>query len=206
MAKRQRQEWGKIVLHHERLEQPTRWRKPRRVGVCFMGDLFHELVPLLFIDSVWGMMAEARHHTFYVLTKRPMRMRDYIRGRTRKGWLRAWSNIWLGVSVENQQTADERIPILLDIPAAHIWVSVEPMLGPVDLVRACGGPRHGFRWLVCGGESGPGARPMDIEWVRGLRDQCVGANVPFFFKQWGGVQKKRAGRVLDGITWDQRPQ
>jgi protein gp37 len=257
-----------VMTHPERLDQPLRWTKPRRVFVNSMSDLFHESVPDHFIDEVFAVMLLAEKHTFQVLTKRPERMRDYLQQDHREHWARAavyhWGgndpdslydsiidgdqaplpNVWLGVSIEDQTTADERIPLLLETPAAVRWVSAEPLLGPVDLGRwvydrdekiraamnspaafnreqAEDGIPHPLDWLVVGGESGPNARPMQIEWARSLRDQCVVAGVPYFFKQWGEfhptteyrdgkvfmnrIGKKATGRLLDGRTWDEYP-
>ncbi|MCP4661021.1 MAG: phage Gp37/Gp68 family protein [bacterium] len=225
--------------HVSALEEPLRWRKPRMVFVCSMGDLFHDDVPLEFIERVWGVMARASQHTFQVLTKRPQRMHEYLAATHDRlhgindaagtaifptqqhgmvpgpGW--PLPNVWLGTSIENQETADERIPLLLDTPAVVRFVSAEPLLGSLDLsrdleleIQAFGGnglkcfPR--IDWVICGGESGPGARPMDPDWARSLRDQCLAAEVPFLFKQWGGTNKKRAGRALDGCTWDGMPE
>jgi len=200
----------RVTLHPERLEEPLGWRKPRRVFVNSMGDLFHEDVPDEFICRVFAAIALTPvKHRFLILTKRPHRMREFILGlpqrdETFRLWVRAggeWplSNLWLGVTAENQQAADERIPILLEIPAAVRFVSVEPMLGPVDLGRLVwfkdgfSSPafqeqmlgRRRLDWIVCGGETGPNARPCHPDWVRNLRDQCQAAGVPFFFKQWG---------------------
>jgi protein gp37 len=316
------------------LELPLRWRKPRNVFVNSMSDLFHEDVPFEFVDRVFAVMALSYWHTFQVLTKRPARMREYLshtrgernvlvrvlnharelekpRGYVHPdglGW--PYRNVWLGVSVEDQRAADERIPELLATPAAVRFLSCEPLLGPVDLSKWFGGPgspvrvdnpgptveprtvgggharsepsgsvtgnvaepqldpagaaasrtRPSTSWVIVGGESGPGARPMHPAWARSLRDQCVAAGVPFFFKQWGAwgdfttatpkpsaiedriftadgevlgagggrgaqargmvevgweargaawmsrVRKKRAGRELDGRTWDEMPE
>ncbi len=312
----------RVTLHSERLEEPFKLRKPRKVFVCSMSDLFHENVPDEFIADVFGVMAVACEnfcgtndgkkqigtyktswgkeypvytpnyysgpHTFLVLTKRPDRMRTLLTSyhfrrkvaksafkwamnRVDAGYLseridhqRLWPlpNVWLGVTAENQARADERIPILLQIPATVRFVSVEPMLGPVDLSLSDGvdlsmsvgtGLKPGksylinsLDWVICGGETGPGARPMHPDWVRSLRDQCQDAGVPFFFKSWGEwsadytehdkrgvvafdgwwsegwpfgygldhpnsievykVGKKRAGRLLDGRTWDEMPE
>lgn len=340
MAQRLRGRFGysadapfKVTLHPDRLEEPFRWHKPRKVFVCSMGDLFHEQVPDEYIAKVWEVMSNASQHTFIVLTKRPQRMKEFIE---RLGWYihdregnpteavldkggkYTLKNVWLGVTAENQARADERIPILLGIPAEMRFVSVEPMLGPVDLgkyftarqmtCKACGHtfwsyeaefceghlvyycgcrgfadechckysrtlkcPRCGkcvcdrvkkwategrlqkesgryawvldrdkwqrLDWVICGGETGPGARPIHPDWVRSLRDQCQAAGTPFFFKQWGEwlpndqeyganpgdfdyerphvmvgnvamcrAGKKRAGRLLDGRTWDEMPE
>jgi protein gp37 len=211
------------------LLQPLKWRKPARIFVNSMSDLFHESVPDAVIDRVFAVMALSPQHTFQVLTKRPERMRAYLtdeemrfRVRTSYRWEEVSGaalarqlthlpvfplpNVWLGVSVEDQARADERIPILLDTPAAVRWISAEPLLGPIDLMRIDGGavdpgargitinaltggrqsqmPWH-LRWVVAGGESGPDARPMHPDWARSLRDQCAAAGVPFLFKQWG---------------------
>ncbi len=190
----------RVTLHSDRLDEPLKWKKPRRVFVCSMGDLFHEDVPDAWIDQlIWEMGHMLQKHTFLILTKRPERMRDWF--------IKAYAenlpypNLWLGVTAENQQRADERIPILLQIPAAVRFVSVEPMLGPVDLSLSDGvdlsmsvgtGLKPGksylinsLDWVICGGETGSRARPMHPDWVRSLRDQCVNAGVSFFFKQWG---------------------
>lgn len=293
----------KVTLHRNRLIEPLKWKKSRRVFVCSMGDLFHEDVPFSYISMVFDVMCSWRWpnkeaerlgdeslledpgHIFMVLTKRPKRVLDWL------WWMgEHWrgdspvninldaerhfgKHIWIGVTIENQQRADERIPILLQIPAAVRFVSVEPMLGPVDLTRI-GGDLYGngrinalkglqnddtyvheynlrwktkhcgeLNWVICGGETGPGARPMHPDWVRSLRDQCQAAGVPFFFKHWGEwchpdqmqggydrpykvfhfnkkeyssflekdhdlvikCGKKKAGRLLDGRTWDEMP-
>lgn len=208
-----------VQCHPERLDQPLRWQRPRRVFVNSMSDLFHEAVPDEFLDQVFAVMALAPQHTFQVLTKRPERMLAYCKtlGKHRErdrvslasaqfdqggsfsyvlngaGW--ALPNVWLGVSVEDQETADERIPLLLQTPAVVRWISAEPLLGPINArlflpftTRGRGGPHRengGLDWIIVGGESGPHARPMHPAWARGLRDQCVAAGVPFLFKQWG---------------------
>jgi protein gp37 len=250
---------GQVRFNAEWLDQPLRWKRPRKIFVCAHGDLFHESVPDAWIDQVFAVMALCPQHVFQVLTKRPERMRAYLSRPAGGGkpdvlnhlafhataqvmnvWFPAWKsegisgahrlraieafakwplpNVWLGVSAEDQTRADERIPILLDTPAAIRWVSLEPLLGPVDLYstkggtlwmggqRGCGGlhngngtpecPRHlhhhhdekckpGLDWVVLGGESGPGARPMHPDWARQVRDDCAAAGVPFLFKQWG---------------------
>ena len=286
----------KVVQHWDVLDHPLRWRKPSRVFVNSMSDLFHREVEYAFIDRVFAVMAASPQHTFQILTKRPLRMRDYSLRRTESGgdqylermadWAAAlpgvgrneadevlmdWPlpNVWLGVSAENQEALNERIVPLLETPAAVRWLSAEPLLeevfvfdldGPIDVPDGMDSPLH---WVVCGGESGPRARPMDPNWARSLRDQCIRSNVPFFFKQWGEwrdaldvagswtnttrwsrdgaaqltamqgrlsngdeplfggrsfptrdgargeimvrLGKKRAGRVLDGRTWDEMP-
>lgn len=195
---------GEVRLNEQWLDQPIRWRKPRRIFVCAHGDLFHEAVPDEWIDRVFAVMALAQQHTFQVLTKRPERARDYLT--TRANLLRIsgewpFAHIWLGTSVEDQATADARIPHLLAIPAAVRFLSAEPLLGPLDLIRAM--DRAGFDpvwsirqcgldWVIVGGESGRGARPMHPDWARGLRDQCRAAGVAFFLKQMGGSRKPHA--------------
>jgi protein gp37 len=206
---------GKVECCDWLLDKPLHWRKPCKIFVCSMGDLFHQAVPTEFIYKVFDVMKSCPQHTFLVLTKRPQRMSP----EPKDGICIIFKNIWLGVSVENQKRADERIPILLQIPAAKRFVSIEPMLGLVDLERGRyfltePGPR--LDWVILGGESGPKARPMNPDWVRSVRDQCKAAGVPFFFKQWGewypcidrdtGEQredmvrlgKKKAGCLLDG--------
>ena len=285
---------GEVRFNEEWLTQPLCWSKPRMIFVCAHGDLFAEGVPDEWIDRVFAVMALAPQHTFQVLTKRSERMREYLRDewfgfRMREVMaklrpspiietLLPLPNVWLGVSVEDQRRADERIPLLLDTPAAVRWISAEPLLSMLDVSRwlkiawrcsSCGGyfagrhqqvcpdcgatggwcgshtfngrkaPEHpvvppqwgiGLDWVVAGGESGPGARLMHPTWVRSLRDQCAAAGVPFHFKQWGEwmpfeghedvalgtefilgdvmlakVGKKRAGRLLDGVTHDGMP-
>lgn len=213
---------GKLAFDEKALLEPLRWKKPRMVFVNSMGDLFHEDCPDEWIDRVFAVMALCPQHNFQVLTKRSGRMREYISFRNRwsyvldqqydlrgSGFRTDWPipNVWLGVSVEDQQRADERIPDLLATPAAVRWISAEPLLGPVDLTnitgveksRDYGSPVHGWSaiwvnngigrkwldWVVVGGESGKGARPMHPDWARSMRDQCAAAGVPFFFKQWG---------------------
>jgi protein gp37 len=202
---------GNVRFNGPWLDQPLKWSKPRMIFVCAHGDLFHESVPFEWIDRVFAVMALASQHIFQVLTKRPERMREYLSIRNRlgnadicreineipahfgdrRGALEMpLHNVWLGVSVENQEAADKRIPILLDTPAAVRWISAEPLLGSVKIWkhwirkhRAI--TKNQIDWLVVGGESGPGARPMHPDWARSLRDRCASAGVPFLFKQWG---------------------
>lgn len=302
---------GEVRLNEQWLDQPLRWKRPRRIFVCAHADLFHESVPDVWIDRVFAVMALAPQHTFQVLTKRPERMREYMtavanhdrhitidddgskfrtptmRHRVHRamcdllrkapasalnaasdwqeehfpdgdGFLRCWPlpNVWLGTSVSDQTSADQRIPYLLETRAAVRFLSAEPLLGPLDIfpylsgahqtAETCWEARR-LNWVIVGGESGPGARPMHPDWARSLRDQCVNSDVAFFFKQWGlwapceiatpgtapakaidvtgrllakseaifGGQepvelmsplgKSRAGRLLDGRTWDQMP-
>lgn len=241
---------GEVRLNEGWLDQPLRWRRPRRIFVCAHGDLFYEAVPDEWIDRVFAVMALSPQHTFQVLTKRSARMREYMAGslgriaeavqplRTDNNravgplpnlepGARWWPlpNVWLGISAEDQRRADERMPLLLDTPAAVRFLSAEPLLSGLDLTTIClvpkqpwspraaiqvnaltgryvesgqpyrggwdidapppTGPGHRLDWVIVGGESGPGARPMHPDWVRSLRDQCQAAEVPFFFKQWG---------------------
>lgn len=249
--------FSQVQRFPERLDLPRHWGKPRRVFVDSMADLFHEDVPFAIIARVFGTMHSARQHTYQILTKRPQRMREFIAwfqeewlgGRAGFGaaWPREYQHVWLGVSVEDQQRAEERIPQLLATPAAVRFISAEPLLGPLNLAPwltrvSARYPGDGsveiteyetVDWVIAGGESGPGARPMHPEWARSLRDQCVAAGVAFFFKQWGEwtpqhplvppaprglvaagtdaelvvyrVGKHRSGRELDGRTWEQFP-
>lgn len=263
-----------VQLRPDKLDLPLRWTKPRKVFVNSMSDLFHDKVPDEYIARVFAVMALAPQHTFQLLTKRHGRMRALLNSRDflQLVW-DAWSledgpdeseslgtdpaerwplpNVWLGVSAEDQKRADLRIPALLDTPAAVRFVSAEPLLGPIDLHGDPIGKDSVFwighlDWVIVGGESGPGARPMHPDWARSIRDQCVAGGVPFLFKRWGEwrpwmredadgrkcwvnqdtgriaeygdaalklgswnlvnrVGKKRAGRELDGRTWDQYP-
>jgi len=186
-----------LKLWPERLEAPLRWKAPRMIFVNSMSDLFHERVPDEFIESVFETMVRARQHTFQVLTKRATRLAEW---HSEHPDLWEAPNVWLGVSVEDRRYGVPRIDLLRSVQAAVRFLSVEPLLedvGTLDLA--------GIDWVIVGGESGRGARPMRPEWARSVRDQCRAARVPFFFKQWGGIWKKRAGRVLDGRTWDQLP-
>lgn len=252
----------KVLTHPERLQQPLKWKKPSKIFVNSMSDLFHEDVPFDFINSVFAIMScKAAQHTYQVLTKRPERLLEYLKRFKESGinphWKKFSENIWLGVSVEDQATANERIPLLLQVPAVVRFLSCEPLLGPVD-IEAIPTPRIESRnlkgefaltktgylnWIICGGESGPGARPMHPDWARSLREQCAAAGVPFFFKQWGEWQplftsktytgskglldikskkyfvmpvaggdtvfrrvgKKAAGRLLDGMEYNEFP-
>ena len=183
-----------VTLHPDLLDRPLTWKKPSTVFVNSMSDLFHPDVPLDYIAQVFDTIKEAPRHVFQALTKRSERLREVAEDLT-------WPhNLWMGVSVESEDYVS-RIEDLVRIPAAVKFLSLEPLLGPIfDL------PLEGIGWVIVGGESGPGARPMDAEWVRTIRDRCVEQRVPFFFKQWGGVNKKKAGRFLDGRRWSQRPR
>ncbi len=256
-----------VTLRPDRLGQPLRWRRPRRIFTNSMSDLFHDAIPDEYIAQVWDVMAQARQHTFQILTKRPGRMRSLMT-RWQENMPGPLPNVWLGVSAEDQKWADVRIPILLDTPAAIRFVSAEPLLGPIDIrqhltfecpvcyhtapwtdgliagyddapfneywCQTCGKETElaacepQLHWVIVGGESGHGARPMHPDWARRLRDQCTAVGVPYLFKQWGEyrpggiyttdvadlpgwpamrrVGKKAAGRELDGRTWDQYPE
>lgn len=247
-----------VVLHPDRLEQPLSWRDPKRIFLCSMGDLFHDLVPDNFIDKVFAVMALARHHTFQVLTKRPKRMASYLQARrwasdprgpyyidgpleeaieqlsVARGIPRPLlspsplPNVWLGTSVENQAAAVARLPALLRCTAVLLFVSLEPLIAPVDLetveteegywldaltgiLREPPSPPLGgspeerrLGWVIVGGESGPGYRPMNHDWARALRDQARAAGVPLFFKQSAGY-RHNTGTLLDGEEWKQFP-
>lgn len=182
-----------VTLQPDTLTLPLRWKTPRLIFVNSMSDLFHEDVPLEYVARVFATMREASWHAFQVLTKRAERLEQVA---PQLPWP---SNVWMGVSVENVDYA-WRIRHLTRVPAAVRFLSVEPLLGPIPKL-----PLAGIHWVIVGGESGPGARPMESSWVRSIRDQCGARHVPFFFKQWGGVRKKRAGRELDGRTWDELP-
>jgi len=183
----------RLTLHEHMLEQPLGWKKPQMVFVNSMSDLFHQDVPPEFILKVFDAMRRASWHTFQVLTKRSGRLVELD---PLLGWP---PNVWVGVSVENQDYTF-RIEHLRQTRACVKFLSLEPLLGPLPTLDL-----HGIDWVIVGGESGPGARPMAEEWVIAIRDQCLAAGVPFFFKQWGGVRKRQARRVLRGRTWDQLP-
>ena len=186
-----------LTLRHERLTQPARWCRPRMIFVNSMSDLFHKRVSNAFIDQVFDTMETIDRHIYQVLTKRSSRLADYVNQRYRG--TSTPKHIWLGVSVEDQLRA-KRIAHLQRTNAVIRFLSVEPLLGrigPIDLA--------GIAWVIVGGESGPGARPMDINWVREMRDQCAQQEVKFFFKQWGGKTSKAGGRVLDGEIHDDFP-
>lgn len=262
MEHRKFDEHGKmgIRLHPDRLEKPFHWRKPRRVFVNSLSDLFHPDVPDGFIGSLWNIMALTPQHTYQILTKRPQRMEKLLTKWADAGWYwrrddMMWCgpldgplpNVWIGASAENQRYADLRIPHLLNTPAAVRFISAEPLLGPITFRWAMWQPFRYFDervtnhldglrrldWVICGGESGPGARPMSPWWARYIRDQCLETEVPFFFKQHGEfapavdldadliekkeevlidqeyvvrVGKKKAGRLLDGVEWNQFPR
>jgi len=189
-----------VRIWPERLSQPLRERRPRMIFVNSMSDLFHADVPEDFIRSVFEVMLEADWHTYQVLTKRPARAARFFR-RNADLFPRGTvpGHIWIGTSVENQGVT-YRVAQLVSIPAEVRFLSCEPLLGPVTLNL------DGIHWVIVGGESGPVRRPMDLDWARSIRDQCLAAGVPFFFKQVGGRTPKAGGRLLDGKTWDEYPR
>jgi protein gp37 len=178
----------------ERIDAPLRWRKPKTIFVNSMSDLFHEEVPFEFIEAVFATMQAAHWHTFQVLTKRHERLVELA---PRLSWP---GNVWMGVTIENRRFV-QRADYLRRVPAAVRFISAEPLLGPLDGLGLAG-----VHWLIAGGESGPGHRRIDPEWVRTLRDQCAGSGVAFFFKQWGGARPKSNGRELDGRLHDAYPE
>lgn len=189
-----RAKWnGVIRTDEEALKIPATWKTGRMIFVNSMADLFHEKVPVAFIKRVFDAMAQTPQHTYQILTKRAERL-ETLSGEL--GWTR---NIWMGVSVESAEYL-WRIDHLRRTPAAIKFLSLEPLLGPLENMDL-----RGVDWAIAGGESGPGARAMQPEWVRSIRDQCISENVAFHFKQWGGINKKKTGRLLDGRTWDDFP-
>lgn len=193
MGQRNYRNGFKLTLHDHMLDYPLRWKKPMVIFVNSMSDIFHKDVPVEFILRIFDVMKKASWHTFQVLTKRSDRLLELDPHLT---W---YSNIWMGVSVENQDYA-YRIDQLRNTHANIKFLSLEPLLGPLhnlDLVN--------INWVIVGGESGPKSRPIKEEWVRDIRDHCVDSKVDFFFKQWGGINKRKTGRTLDGQIWDQTP-
>lgn len=182
-----------VTLHHDLLDLPMRWKQPRLIFVNSMSDLFHADVPMDFIQRLFSVMERCPQHTFQVLTKRSERLRELAPS------LNWPPNVWMGVSVENAQVV-HRICDLQQVPATVRFLSVEPLIGPIDAL-----PLEGIHWVIVGGESGPGARPMKREWVESIFRQCRAAGVPFFFKQWGGPRKDLTGRRLHGRTYDEMP-
>ncbi|MCD6217408.1 phage Gp37/Gp68 family protein [bacterium] len=182
-----------VTLHERILDYPLKWKKPQMIFVNSMSDLFHKKVPVGFIDKIFDVMCRAEWHQFQLLTKRSGRMQKL---NSRLPWR---SNIWMGVSIENEDYT-YRIEHLVKTNAKIKFLSLEPLIGPLQNLNL-----DGIDWVIVGGESGPKARPMNPEWVVDIRDQCLKAGVPFFFKQWGGVNKKKAGRILEDKTWDQMP-
>lgn len=182
-----------VTCHPAELQTPATWRKQKMVFVCSMSDLFHQAVPDAFIHQIFQVMNQCPHHTFQVLTKRAKRLAELA---TTLPWSK---NIWAGVTIEADAYV-RRADLLKEVPAEVKYVSLEPLLGPLPSLNVAG-----LDWIIVGGESGPGSRPMDVSWVTDIRDRAVGHGVPFFFKQWGGRNKKAAGRLLEGCTWDQFP-
>jgi len=183
----------RVTLHEHMLPLPLTWKKSRMIFVNSMSDLFHKEVPIEFIEKTFAVMEKASWHTFQVLTKRSDRLREI------DSTIGIPDNVWLGVSVE----CARYLPRIDDLRATHApvkFLSLEPLIGPLHLLSL-----EGIHWVIVGGESGPGARPMKEAWVRDIRDTCLASEVPFFFKQWGGIRKKSAGRVLEGRTWNQMP-
>jgi protein gp37 len=184
----------RVTLQPQMLELPLRWKLPKRIFVNSMSDLFHEHVPLSYIESAFAVMNRANWHQYQILTKRSDRLRELS---PELSWA---PNIWMGVSVENEDYV-QRIDDLRDTPAQVKFLSLEPLLGPL--------PRLSLRnidWVIVGGESGPDARPMQRSWVEAIRNTCQDSGVAFFFKQWGGVHKSKTGRTLNGQTWDEMPE
>jgi protein gp37 len=183
-----------VTLHHDLIEQPLRWQKPRVIFVNSMSDLFHEDIPLEFIQQIFATMEKCPQHIFQILTKRSQRLRELAH-------LLPWpENVWMGVSIENTSTL-YRVHDLQHVLSCVRFLSCEPLLGPLNPM-----PLEGIHWVIVGGESGPGARPMRTEWVEAILQQCQEQDIPFFFKQWGGVWKKRSGRVLNGKTYNDLPK
>jgi len=188
---------GAVELAPDSLYKPYKRKKPTMYFVNSMSDLFHKDVTTEWLDEIWAVMSIAEQHTFQVLTKRAEELPDRVGEMC--DTFGVLKNVWLGVSIENGDYLN-RIDFLQNTPAAIRFLSLEPLLGPLPGIDL-----SGIDWVIIGGESGPGARPMKAAWARDIRDQCQAANVPFFFKQWGGVNKKKAGRLLDGRTWDEMP-
>ncbi len=184
----------KLSMHEAILRKPLEWKTPQVIFVNSMSDLFHEKVPVDFIQKTFDVMRRAYWHQFQVLTKRAKRLAEIS---PQIDWP---ENVWMGVSVENQEYIS-RIDYLRRTGAKIKFLSLEPLLGPIRQIDLAT-----INWVIVGGKSGPGARPVMQDWVTDIRDQCIAAHVPFFFKQWGGVQKKRAGRELEGRTWDEMPE
>lgn len=182
-----------VVMHADRLDQPLRWKRPRMIFVNSMSDLFHERIPLAFVRRVFDVMEQAEQHTFQILTKRHHRL---VALAPHLAWP---NNVWMGVSIENRRWV-ERADYLRRVPAAVRFISAEPLLGPLDALDL-----SDIDWLIAGGESGRGHRPMNVEWARALRDRCDREGVAFFFKQWGGPTAKSGGRMLDGAEHSAMP-
>ena len=187
----------RVTEHPHMLDRPKRWRKPQRIFVNSMSDLFHPEVSFSFVAEVFETMRSAEHHIYQVLTKRPERMLEYVAKHESDGLP---PHIWLGTSVEERRWLS-RVDLLREVPAAIRFLSLEPLLEDLGEFSL-----SGISWVIVGGESGPGARGMERDWVASIRDNCVAESVPFFFKQWGGVNKSKTGRILDDRTWDEMPE
>lgn len=193
MGKQQYENGFKVAMHPEMLARPFEWKRGRTIFVNSMSDLFHDKVPLEFIKQVFTVMNLTPRHTYQILTKRPHIARMHAKHLS-------WTpNIWMGTSIEDNRVTG-RIRDLRSVPAHIRFLSVEPLIGPIPRL-----PLREIHWVIVGGESGPNSRSMDPNWVRQIRDRCIQRNVPFFFKQWGGTNKKRTGRELDGRYWDEMP-
>ncbi|HIJ71173.1 MAG TPA: phage Gp37/Gp68 family protein [Planctomycetes bacterium] len=193
MGQRRYRNGFEVTLHPEALNEPYRWKKPRIIFVNSMSDLFHEEIPLEFIQAVFSVMSANKRHTFQILTKRSERLCELAP-------LLDWpQNVWMGVTIENNDYV-KRSDDLRTVGASVRFLSLEPLLGPLPDLEL-----DGIGWVIAGGESGPGARIMKSQWAVEIRDKCIAEGVPFFFKQWGGVIKKKAGRILQGRTWDEYP-
>jgi protein gp37 len=184
----------KLTLHPQAIEEPYHWKKPRIIFVNSMSDLFHEKIPFEFIRDVFQAMNDNKHHTFQILTKRSERLREMA---PKLYWS---ENIWMGVTIESNGYV-RRADDLREVNAAVRFLSLEPLLGPLPDLEL-----DGIDWVIVGGESGPGARPMKEKWVLDIKQKCEKENIPFFFKQWGGMNRKKAGRQLLGKTWDNYPK
>ncbi|MDQ3652320.1 MAG: phage Gp37/Gp68 family protein [Acidobacteriota bacterium] len=187
-----------LRLWHSRLEQPFQWKRPRLIFVNSMSDLFHKDVPIDFISTVFDTMEKADWHVYQILSKRSDLMRDFVNERYHNQ--QPPSHIWLGVSVEDS-TVVQRVENLRRTKAALRFLSIEPLLGPIRNINLIG-----IHWVIVGGESGPGHRPIKPEWVREIRNQCIESDVAFFFKQWGGTRPKSGGNILDGSVWYEFPK
>lgn len=194
MGMKRYQDGFKVTLHDDLVELPFHWKKPRLVFVNSMSDLFHEDVPVSFINDVFETMEATPQHIYQVLTKRSTRLASIA------GELNWPKNVWMGVTVESAKYVS-RISDLQKVPASVRFLSIEPMIGPISDL-----PLRDIQWVIVGGESGPHSRPLKAKWVREIRDQCLEEGVPFFFKQWGGTNKKAAGRELDNRIWGQMPK
>lgn len=188
-----------FTMHHDELETPFRWRKPSMVFVNSMSDTFHEKMDSGFLRETFGAMTHLKRHMFQVLTKRPYNI---------PSWIEWPENVWLGVTVCNQKEADEKVPLLLRVPAAVRFLSIEPMLESVDIAVTTywDDPSAGVHWVIVGGESGPGARPMDMKWAESIRQECIKSGIPFFFKQRGGKHGHGGDLLENGLKHQEYPK